>query len=64
MLSKRMTRWVVIVVTVIWAVNILAGILSTTYSADQAVNGIFMAIVGGILAVGRRKDDHHDGGDA
>lgn len=64
MLSRNVTRAIVLVVTVIWATNILAGIVMDSYEADQAVNGIFMAIVGGLLAAGRvtKKDDDNHGG--
>lgn len=56
-----MRTTVVLVVTGIWAINIVAGILMETYEADQAVNGIFMAIVGGLLAADRAS--RHKNGD-
>jgi hypothetical protein len=63
MLSRNMTKAVVIVVTAIWAVNIVAGIVSEDYVADQAVNGIFMAIVGGLLAADRASNRKDRGGE-
>lgn len=56
-----MTKAVVIVVTAIWAANIVAGIVMDSYEADQAVNGIFMAIVGGLLAADRASKKKQDG---
>lgn len=56
MLSPRMTAIVITVVTVIWATNFAAGVIMKTYEADQMINTIFMAIVGGAIAL-RRKDD-------
>lgn len=61
MLSRNMTKAVVIVVTAIWAANIVAGIVMDSYEADQAVNGIFMAIVGGLLAADRASKKKQDG---
>ena len=52
------TRTVIIgVVTTIWAINFLAGLVVKGYEPDQAINGIFMAIVGGLFALGARKND-------
>ena len=59
------TRTVVIgVVTGVWALNFVAGLIpSLGYESDQAINGIFMAIVGGLFALGgRKKDDGGNGG--
>jgi hypothetical protein len=61
MLSRKMRTIVVLVVTGIWATNIVAGILMDSYEADQAVNGIFMAIVGGVFALGTRGGKGKDG---
>lgn len=56
------TRTVVItVVTVVWALNFAAGLVPPLhYKPDQAINGIFMAIVGGIFAYGAVKDRSND----
>lgn len=63
MLSRKATVFVVGVVTAIWAVNIMAGIILKDYEADQAVNGIFMAIVGGLLAADRASRKNGKNGD-
>lgn len=55
MLSRKTTTLVVGLVSSVWAVNFLAGVVLPNYEADQAINGIFMAIVGGALALGSRK---------
>lgn len=63
MLSRRVTQWVVGLVSAVWAVNFIAGIALPKYEADQAINGIFMGIVGGALALSRkdpRDDDKKD----
>lgn len=62
MLSRRATTWVVGLVSIVWALNFLAGIAIPDYRSDQAINGIFMAIVGGALALGRKdRDDDPEG---
>lgn len=56
MLSDR-TRTVVIgVVTSVWATNFLAGIVIDSYKPSESINGIFMAIVGGLFALGAREN--------
>lgn len=62
MLSPRMTAIVITVVTVIWATNFIAGVIMKTYEADQMINTIFMAIVGGAIALRRKDDPPKDGG--
>lgn len=50
------TRTVIIgVVTTVWAINFGAGFVVDDYKPDQAINGIFMAIVGGLFALGARR---------
>jgi len=60
MLSRKTTTWVVGLVSAVWAVNFLAGLALPDYEADQAINGIFMAMVGGALALGRKSKDDDD----
>lgn len=61
MLSRKTTTLVVGLVSSVWAVNFLAGVVLPEYEADQAINGIFMAIVGGALALGSRKPPDDEG---
>lgn len=47
-----------------WAINFGAGLLpALDYQPDQAINGIFMAIVGGLFALGARDRDKKDEGE-
>lgn len=49
------------VVTAVWASNFLAGLVPALhYKPDQAINGIFMTIVGGMVALSAR-DKKNDG---
>lgn len=50
------TRTVVIgVVTTVWAANFLAGIVIPGYEPSESINGIFMAVVGSLFALGAAK---------
>lgn len=45
-------KWLLIVVTVMWAANIVAGMFRFNgWQPDQSINGIFAAIVVGSFAV-------------
>lgn len=63
MIGERTRTVIIAVVTTIWAVNFFAGILIDNYKPSESINGIFMAIVGGLFALGARayKDKDGDG---
>lgn len=46
------------IVTLVWAANFASGLFVKGYEPDQAINGIFMAIVGGLFVAGAKKDKH------
>lgn len=56
--SERVRNAIIAVVTTVWAVNFAAGLLVQDYQPDQAINAIFMAVVGGLFAIGARKDSN------
>lgn len=60
MIDPRLKNGIIIVVTTIWATNFLAGLVIKSYEPDQAINAIFMGIVGGLFALGVR--DNSGGG--
>ena len=62
MLSDRTRTVVIAVVTAVWASNFLAGIFIDSYSPSESINGIFMAIVGGLFALGARESSKKDSG--
>ena len=66
MIGDRTRTTVIAVVTSVWAVNFAAGLIpALNYKPDQAINGIFMDIVGGLFAIGARgkgDDDDKKGG--
>ena len=55
--SERVRNVIIAVVTTVWAVNFAAGLALPGYQPDQAINAIFMAIVGGLFAIGARAGD-------
>jgi hypothetical protein len=48
---------VIAVVTTVWAGNFLGGMFLEGYEPSEAINGIFMAIVGGTFALGARRNN-------
>lgn len=64
-MSDRLATVIIVVVTLVWVVNFFARFVVPGYQPSEAINGIFMAIVGSIFAFkgrrrGRRDDDEDD----
>lgn len=57
MIPKPLASAIIILVSVIWALNFFMQFLVTTYHPDITLNGIFMGIVGGALALSRKDKD-------
>lgn len=56
MIDSRLRNWIIIVVTAVWATNFVAGIIPQfEYQPDQAINAIFMGIVGGLFAMSAKQ---------
>ena len=53
-ISPRLRNAIIIVVTAVWALNFGAGLVVDDYEPDQAINGVFMGIVGGLFALASR----------
>lgn len=52
MIDPKLKNWIIIIVTAVWALNFLVGLIPAFhYKSDQAINAIFMATVGGLLAI-------------
>ena len=61
-MSDRTATVVIGVVTTIWAANIVLGMVAwNDYKPSEAVNGIFMAIVGGAFALRARNRSNGNG---
>lgn len=55
MLPKALANVVVVLVSVVWAVNFAAPLFVANYTADPQLNLVFMTIVGGALALKSRE---------
>lgn len=62
MLSNRNANLVIIIVTLVWVANFVASLAIQNYDGTS-INGIFLAIVGGVFAIKGRKerDNNNDG---
>lgn len=55
MIGDRTRTVIIAVVTTVWAINFTAGLVVENYKPSESINGIFMAIVGGLFALGARS---------
>lgn len=56
-------RWIVVItVLAVWVANFTAGVVSDSYEPRESINGIFMGIVGGALALPSRRKGGNGGG--
>jgi len=60
MLNPKIKNGIIIVVTMVWATNFASGLFLKDYEPDQTINAIFMAIVGGLFALGGRGNNGGD----
>jgi len=60
MLSRPLASAIIVLVSLIWAINFLAQFFVPEYRPDVTLNGVFMALVGGALALSRK--DNSGGG--
>lgn len=60
-MSDRARTAIITVVTLVWAVNFVAGLAVPHYDTSESINAIFMAIVGGLFALGGRDGDGSKG---
>lgn len=56
MLNERVANAIIIIVTLVWAVNFGARFVVPEYESSESINAIFMAIVGGVFALKGRGD--------
>ena len=61
MIDDTTRRIIIYLVSGVWAVNFGASFVVEDYKPDQAINGIFMAIVGGLFALGARQNGGRGG---
>ena len=61
MIGDRTRTVIIAVVTTVWALNFTAGLVLSDYKPSESINGIFMAIVGGLFALGARQGSSNGG---
>lgn len=57
MISPKLANLVIVVVTCVWVISFGVSITSATYRPDPQINVIFMAIVGGAMALKAKRGD-------
>ena len=60
MLPRPLASAIIVLVSLIWALNFIAQFFIPEYKPDVTLNGVFMCIVGGALALSRK--DNSGGG--
>ena len=61
MISDKTATIIIFAVTIMWAVNILAGMFQiNNYDPDPVINGIFITVVGAALTARYRRDGGGD----
>lgn len=61
MIDPKLKNWIISIVTAVWALNFIVGLVpQLNYKPDQAINAIFMAIVGGLFALQARRPEDKD----
>lgn len=57
MIPRPLASGIIVLVSLVWAANFFLQFIVTTYHPDVTLNGVFMAIVGGALALSRNSDN-------
>ena len=60
MINPRIANAVIIIVTTVWVCSFVISFMLPEYRADPQINAIFLAIVGGSLALKSRKPTSDD----
>ena len=57
MFGERVRVILIVLVSVVWAVNYTASVINPAYKPDPAINAPFLAVIGALVAgSGNRKD--------
>lgn len=59
MLPKPLASAIISIVTIIWAIDFAAQFFVPEYQSSPTISGVFMAIVGGALALSRKGDGNN-----
>lgn len=63
MLNERVANVIIVMITLVWAVNFGARFFVVDYQPSESINAIFMAIVGGVFALKGRTGGAGGGDD-
>jgi hypothetical protein len=55
-ISPKLANLVIVIVTCVWVVSFGVSLFSATYKPDPQINVIFMAVVGGAMALKAKRD--------
>jgi hypothetical protein len=61
-ITQRVRTAVLIIVTIVWALNFAAGIWVEHYKPQESINGVFMIVVGAVFALGGKDSKGGDSG--
>jgi hypothetical protein len=64
MIPRQLASAIIVLVSLVWAANFIAQFIVDNYRPDVTLNGVFMAIVGGALALSRKDKGGGDGGES
>lgn len=59
-MSDRLRASLIVVITLVWAVNLTAPVLIRDYDPPESIHVVFMAIVGVLTAAPRRNGNGGD----
>lgn len=63
MIPKPLASAIIVLVSIVWGCNFFLQFVVPTYHPDVTLNGVFMCLVGGALALSRKdKDEPPKGG--
>lgn len=60
MISPSLANFVIVIVTIVWVTSFIVALVSATYKPDPQINVIFMAIVGGAMALKAKRGTSTD----
>jgi uncharacterized membrane protein len=60
-ISPTLANVVIVIVTLVWVTSFAVSLVSATYHPDPQINVIFMAIVGGAMALKAKRGNSAEG---
>lgn len=57
MISAALANVVIVIVTAVWVTSFAVAMISVNYEPDPQINVIFMAVVGGAMALKAKRGD-------